>query len=251
MIGTERLMLEASGFDFRSRHPQVFMIKFLKHLGYEKDSDTAKTAWKVSLDLYRTFAPLKQTTAAMSLACIELAERIVGVWDPQKQEAVEAQYEEWSVRREHIIETLLDLLDVYTAYRGSTAVGPAYELETFLNIRIPLNEESERRKLPRYTEYYERKSAATNGTEPRIPTGPAAANGHGSRAGHKNTSPMEQASPASGPRRGGGNSGIRQRVGERGREGTVRFMLNPEREREERAVIAEYERAHGAQGQSR
>lgn len=34
--------------------------------------------------------------------------------------------------------------------------------------------------------------------------------------------------------------GIRQRAGERGKEGTVRFMLNPDREREEKEVTGLY-----------
>ncbi|KAK3045139.1 hypothetical protein LTS18_014480, partial [Coniosporium uncinatum] len=67
IIGLERLMLEASGFDFRNRHPQKLVIKLAKACGLRKESG-GKTAWDASLDLYRTFAPLKQTTQTMAIA---------------------------------------------------------------------------------------------------------------------------------------------------------------------------------------
>ena len=68
-------MLEASGFDFRNRYPQPLVLKLAKH--YHVDRDTVgKTAYCTSLDLYRTFAPLKQTTATMAIACVELSGRI-------------------------------------------------------------------------------------------------------------------------------------------------------------------------------
>ncbi len=68
-------MLEASGFDFRNRYPQNLVLKMAKH--YHVDRDTVgRTAYNISLDLYRTFAPLKQTTATMAIACVELSGRI-------------------------------------------------------------------------------------------------------------------------------------------------------------------------------
>lgn len=77
IIGLERLMLEASGFDFRNRYPQKFLVKLAKH--YRVDRDTVgRTAYDMSLDLYRTFAPLKQTAATMAVSCLELSARI---WD--------------------------------------------------------------------------------------------------------------------------------------------------------------------------
>ena len=70
-------MLEASGFDFRNRYPQRLLLKIAKY--YDVDRDTVgKTAYNMSLDLYRTFAPLKQTTQTMALACVELAGRLHG-----------------------------------------------------------------------------------------------------------------------------------------------------------------------------
>ena len=70
-------MLEASGFDFRNRYPQDLVIKLVKL--YQGDKMTlGRTAYNITLDLYRTLAPLKQTTTTMALACVELAGRILG-----------------------------------------------------------------------------------------------------------------------------------------------------------------------------
>lgn len=68
-------MLEASGFDFRNRYPQRLLLKIAKHYRVQKET-VGKTAFNMSLDLYRTFAPLKQTTATMAVACVELSARI-------------------------------------------------------------------------------------------------------------------------------------------------------------------------------
>lgn len=68
-------MLETSGFDFRNRYPQRLLLKLAKY--YQVDRETVgKTAYNVSLDLYRTLAPLKQTTSTMAIACVELSGRI-------------------------------------------------------------------------------------------------------------------------------------------------------------------------------
>lgn len=90
-------MLEASGFDFRNRHPQVLLIKLAKKYGYERTDPVGTTAYGISLDLYRTFAPLKQTTPTMAFACLELAGRLLNepnepIWSGQD-------YGTWKVSR--------------------------------------------------------------------------------------------------------------------------------------------------------
>ena len=74
MTVLERMILEAVGFDFRNRCPQPVVIKLAKH--YDISRETGFTSWYVCNDLYRTFAPLKQTTSTMAFACLELATRI-------------------------------------------------------------------------------------------------------------------------------------------------------------------------------
>ena len=297
-IGLERLMLEASSFDFRNRHPQHLLVKILRHYGYDKHSAISKTALSLCLDLYRTFAPLKQTTATMAFECIELAGRLHG---QVKKDIAEGQdYKRWSIERsmvigtvppqahtflyKHIplesrflinininlsisknnnvddddgriskirhvlirlvmiIETLLDLLDLYTNYQKHTTVGAEFPLEAFLEIQIPLNEEMNTKKQPRYTEYlnpdrlHSRADpagyaiATTNGVTPK----PQGLNGlHNGRFKTSPTSPATPITP--------GTPGLRQKAGERGKEGTVRFMLNPDQERDEKKTIKLYQ----------
>ena len=261
IVGTERLILEASGFDFRSRHPQTVLVKLLKAAGHQKGSDVATTAWKISIDLYRTLAPLKMSTAAIAFACVELAERLGDCLVEVKQQEIERRYKRWGVRREMVVETLLDLLDVYTSYRASTALGSILPLDAFLNVRIPLNEEIARRRLPRYTEYTETEQprGVDDGGYGRGANGNLANGGNSGRSS-KNTSPKDvspgnlsvpgtggssstvatAASTHGGAAAAGQGGNLRQRAGDRGREGTVRFMLNPDRDREERAAKAEY-----------
>ncbi|ETI20216.1 hypothetical protein G647_08250 [Cladophialophora carrionii CBS 160.54] len=266
IIGLERLMLEASGFDFRNRHPQEFLIKLFKHYGFQKSSPVVKLAYTISLDLYRTWAPVKQTTAVMAFACLELAGRLLGeefepVWQGQD-------YTEWRIERGMVMETLLDLLELYTHHRNQSVVGPELPVDRFLEVRIPLNQESADKKIPRFTAWVD-----TDGEDEA--SAAAAANGingiNGSKK-HLNVNVNASVSPrdVTSPRRGSANTntnssvgaggaslsgpsgttgdrdtrvapsaviGVRQRVGERGREGTVRFILNPDRERDEKAIV--------------
>lgn len=68
-------MLEASSFDFRVRHPQRVLIKLLKASGQTR-APVGQTAYAVCFDMYRTYAPLKQTTQTLAMACLELALRL-------------------------------------------------------------------------------------------------------------------------------------------------------------------------------
>src|SRR5882757_9977047 len=133
-------MLEASGFDFRNRHPQDLLIKLAKFYSLSHPSRVVKTAYSISLDLYRTFAPLKQQTATLAFACLELAGRLLGEEHPEIWQGRD--YDEWRIERAMVMETLLDLLELYTHHRTSTVVGPELPVDTFLEVRIPLNLEA-------------------------------------------------------------------------------------------------------------
>lgn len=101
VIGLERLMLEASGFDFRTRHPQKTLIKLARHYGLTHQSEASRVAYHISQDLYRTFAPVKQTKSTMAFSCLELAGRLLD----QRVEAAESgdDYEQWKTSREEIM----------------------------------------------------------------------------------------------------------------------------------------------------
>lgn len=101
IIGLERLMLEASGFDFRTRHPQKVLIKLARCYGLSKESRVSSVAYRISIDLYRTFAPTKQTTSTMAFSCLELAGRLLD----ERNERVESgqDYEKWRTSREEVM----------------------------------------------------------------------------------------------------------------------------------------------------
>lgn len=96
-------MLEASSFDFRGRHPQQLTIKLAKYYGLSSTAAVSKTAFQISLDLYRTFAPLKQTTAAMAFASLELA----GCLHDEHIEVLETgvDYDRWNIARAEVMGT--------------------------------------------------------------------------------------------------------------------------------------------------
>lgn len=127
-------MLEASGFDFRNRYPQKLLLKLARH--YSVDQVTVgKTAYNMSLDLYRTLAPLKQTAATMAVSCIELAGR---VWD-QNLRQLEAQtgYKEFHITRAEVMgeSARREPLSLSTSNSGSrNNTGPARLIHPSPNI---------------------------------------------------------------------------------------------------------------------
>jgi len=227
VIGLERLMLEASGFDFRNRHPQKLLVKLAKHYAVQKESDLAIVAYCMSLDLNRTFSLLKQTTATMAFACLELTARLLD--DRLEEVGSGGDYGNWKTTREEIMETMLDLLDLYTHHRANTAVGPRFPIEAFLAVRIPLNQEADIKRLPRYTNWIDKGTLHTgaNGLK----------NGRESSTKDKERDrdvfPPNALTPISA-------IGEKPKQSERGRDGTVRFMLDPERAYSERATVSEY-----------
>ena len=128
------------------------------------------------------------------------------------------------------LETLLDLLDLYTHHRASTIVGQDHALETFINIRIALNQEASAHHYPRHFQSRKKRSF-TNGAK----------EGNGSIDSTKAkklhtpiTSPRDEAmkdisSPIA---NGGSKPGLK--------DGTVRFMLNPQRARDEKNAVAAF-----------
>ncbi|KAF2659555.1 cyclin-like protein [Lophiostoma macrostomum CBS 122681] len=218
IIGLERLMLESAGFDFRNRYPQKLVVKLGREVGFRKEAEGA-TAWNAGLDLYRTWAPLKQSTTTMAVACVELAARLHDM-DVVEQlvDRGRVGYGKLNTSRGQVMETLLDLLDLYTHHRPSTTVGPLYPLETFINIRITLNQEASAAHIPRYALYASDKPR--NGVEPPSPLTPAT----------PGTISPGTAAPTSA-------------IGIRGQNGTVRFMLDAARARGEKVAVDRYHKA--------
>jgi len=94
-------MLEASGFDFRNRYPQKILMKLVKSC--DLDERVGATAYRISLDMYRTFVPLKQTTQTMALAGLELAIRLCDVDLSTVKSEHGFDYDRWATTRPEIM----------------------------------------------------------------------------------------------------------------------------------------------------
>jgi CTD kinase subunit beta len=220
-------MLESAGFDFRSRYPQKLMVKLARALDFDQNN-VAKTAWNLSIDLYRTFAPLKQNSAPLAIACVELAARLHSKDTDRLVDAGIVRYAKWATSRAEVMETLLDLLDLYTHHRASSAVGPLYTLETFIDIRIGLNQEASAANIPRYASYAPEDTAkAQNGSKGSKP-----------RNGAHSTSPATPATPSTVTP--GATQPPTSVIGSHSQDVTVRFMLDAARARDERAEVEKY-----------
>lgn len=132
IVGLERLMLEASGFDYRGRCPQKVLVKLVK--AYDFDAATiGQTAYQMCIDLYRTFAPLKQTAATLAFACIELSARL---HEPESFSQLQpAALEQWSVQRDEVMGTLRLVPRFSTPIRSFDDL----DLESWLSILVCLS----------------------------------------------------------------------------------------------------------------
>lgn len=95
-------MLESAGFDFRNRHPQKHVVKITRECRFDQ-ATVGKTAFNMCVDIYRTFAPLKQTAPTLAFACVELAARICGADLTAIVEDAGASYRKWSTSREEVM----------------------------------------------------------------------------------------------------------------------------------------------------
>ncbi len=118
---------------------------------------------------------------------------------------------------------------MYTHHRASTIVGQDHALETFIGIRIALNQEASANKYPRHFHSH-KKDLTTNGAK--------AANGNIDSKAKKTVTPItsprdESLRDITSPTAiGSSKPGLK--------EGTVRFMLNPQRARDEKNAVAEF-----------
>ncbi|KAF3766963.1 hypothetical protein M406DRAFT_221168, partial [Cryphonectria parasitica EP155] len=142
LIGLERHILETIGFDFRARYPQKVLVKMVRYV-YHPDvaREVIPMAYDISIDMYKTFAPIKASTFTMVLAIIELAGLLNGR-DVAKIRSLDL--DKYHTNRTSILEVMLDLLDLYTQFSKYTDVGMRFELSKFIDIKIKLNQELEK-----------------------------------------------------------------------------------------------------------
>ena len=161
----------------------------------------------------------------MALASLELAAHLFATTSPNNVSAVRDELQQtdvqrWSTSREEIMETLLDLLDLYTQHTTSTVLGTKYSLDDFLRIRLALNKECNENSISRHT-------AAPASDRPPNGSTLRVANGH----------PTPVSPPQTGAQQlqnANGNSAAPESGG------TLRFMLNPQLASDEMAEVQKY-----------
>lgn len=129
-------------------------------------------------------------------------------------------------------ETLLDLLDLYTEYRSATIVGRDYNLNTFLGIRIVLNLEASANQYPRYAQSMMEKASANSkehltayDTRERCESGQKFV-----------VNSREHASPKIRDLESAASAKNLTRF----QQGTIRFVLDPERAKNEKRAMASF-----------
>lgn len=230
VIGLERLVLEAGSFDFRSKYPHDLMVKIAKTLEGPVDEKRAITglAWSVLTDMHRTFVPLKQTSATMAVASLELASHLYAAGTANDSSAIrdsfaDFNYERLSTTREEVMETILDALDLYTHHTLQTLLGSKYGLDDYLRIRLAFNKECSENSLPRFT----LASPRDNDQEP---------NGNTLRVQNGHPTPVSPPQPDTRTQAQQQTNGQPPPEG----SGTFRFMLNPQLAADEKAEVQKY-----------
>ncbi|KAI0830989.1 hypothetical protein F5Y06DRAFT_203189 [Hypoxylon sp. FL0890] len=215
VIGIERYMVEAIGFDFRVRFPQKILVKIIKKvLGPSTDiKHFFPTALKMSIDLYKTYAPLKHGSYTCAIVVAQLTALVTGHFldkfgnlDPL----------DWHSDEQCVAEVMLDLLDLYTQHGKATKVGPMFDLQVFIDIQIKINQYVEHAQLSRYMNQCRE---CQNTIPPPTPS---------------TGSPMSLSTPSA-----AGTSTIKR--GPRGPEGaTTRFLFDAEEAAREQRTYDEY-----------
>ncbi|KAL6697195.1 hypothetical protein J3F84DRAFT_368268 [Trichoderma pleuroticola] len=214
IIGLERLILETIGFDFRTRYPQKLLVKVVRSiLGPDQGKEFFNIAYAMSIDMYKTFVPIKRTTFSMVMALVELTARMTGNHLDKVKDfaAARRQY-----HRPAVLETMLDILDLYVQYHKSTKVGTQFDLNRFMDIKIALNTELEKEFISRHMYYCGR----CENEEPS-PLTPGSV-----------TSPTATSSSLPGD--------LSMRRTARGQDGTMRFVFDPEAAREEQDTVTQF-----------
>ncbi|KAJ9151474.1 Cyclin-like protein [Coniochaeta hoffmannii] len=152
IVGLERLILETIGFDFRVRYPQKVLIKTVRKLLPPEDArEFLAVAYDMSIDIYKSFAPIKQTTFTTVMAVVELTALLTRL---HLDKIRSLDLHRWHTNRGCVMETMLDLLDLYAQFQKSTKIGQRFPQDKFINVKIGLNKELDASNgLTRYETY--------------------------------------------------------------------------------------------------
>ncbi|KAI1379472.1 hypothetical protein F4677DRAFT_409312 [Hypoxylon crocopeplum] len=149
IIGLERYVVEAISFDFRVRYPQKILVKIVKKvIGNSADASNFFTiALKMSMDMYKTYAPLKHGSFTCAFVLAQLTALITGQFVDEFR-ALDPL--DWHTDEQCVAEVMLDLLDLYTQHGKATKIGPMFDQQRFIDTQIMVNQYVERAGLSRY-----------------------------------------------------------------------------------------------------
>lgn len=228
VIGLERHILQTVGFDFRVRHPQKYLIKVVRKLFPEElGKQILAVAYPMCTDMYKTFAPIKQATFTMVMAIVELTARLTGHQSFLK----DVDLATYHTDRGSVVETMLDLLDLYAQFLRQTKVGMRFDLDTFIQVKIKINQEVEADdSIERFMDVCT-KCSAEEGRE-------------GSHNNHiLSITPGSATSPATTGSGGAPPSGGKATTsgrGIKGQEGTLRYSFDHEQVRAEKKIVEHF-----------
>ncbi len=175
-----------------------------------------KLAYDMSIDLFKTFAPIKQSTFTMVMAIIELTALLSGL----QQDVVQAlDPTAFHTDRGCVMETMLDLLDLYTQSPKQTKIAAHFDLNKLMDVKINMNTLLREGKHSRYEAWCTRCAKEALEQHP-APITPGSA-----------TSPANSGTlPAT-------TKSVKRN---RENETTMRFVFDAEGARKERDLAAEY-----------
>jgi len=216
IIGLERYILQTIGFDFRGRYPQKLLSKLVRRvIPAEGARDFVAIAYPMSVDIYKTFSPIKQSTFTVVLSIMELT---VLLTEKYAEEVQSLDLGSFHTNRDCVMETTLDLLDLYTQFHKTTKVGLRFDLAKFIGIKIKLNQEvGDGPTLSRFHGWCEKCEVEDREVNP--------------------ITPGSATSPATTGSWPGSNAAKRN---QKGQEGTMRFVFDAEQAQKESDRVAEY-----------
>ncbi|KAK0715213.1 C-terminal domain kinase-like protein [Lasiosphaeris hirsuta] len=220
-VGLERHILETIGFDFRVQYPQKLLIKMVRTILPQGSGETERkrrkfleASYDMSIDIYKTFSPIKQSASTLVQAILELTARIMDV-EPDKIKAAKGSAHH--TERGCVYETLQDLLDLYTQFPKMTKIGAKFDLNRLIDVKIDINKLVSADKFQRTYDWCDRCPLDMPDVPPVTP---------GSA-----TSPATNTSLS-------GNSTVKRKAATS--EATLRFVFDAEEARKERDLVAEH-----------
>ncbi|CAJ2514021.1 Uu.00g021400.m01.CDS01 [Anthostomella pinea] len=152
LIGLERHIIETLRFDFRVRYPQTILCKLVKEIA--GSGTLAKQfygmAFQMSVDMYKTFAPMKQTTFTCAVMVAQLTSLITNQF---RDKFMALDFAKYHTRLHFVSEIMLDVLDLYTDHHNSTLLGKVFDVQVFINVKIRVNAKLEESRTARYFNY--------------------------------------------------------------------------------------------------